>query len=136
MWKRALGWIVAHPMFSVSVLLCAIVAAWGIAAPDHLAATAGHVTGVAFGALDWFFIGSVTGFLVLIVWLALSRFGSLRLGKPGERPEFSTLSWLAMLFAAGMGVGLLFWGVAEPVLHYVDPPVPRGRPPARRATRW
>ena len=69
------------------------------------------------------------------MYLALSRYGRIRLGPQGEKPEFSTASWLAMLFAAGMGVGILFWGVAEPMLHYLGAP---GSPPetpaaARRA---
>ncbi len=78
---------------------------------------------------------SVTGFLVLCLYLAFGRYGSVRLGAPGERPEFSTVSWLAMLFAAGMGVGLLFWGVAEPLNHFVGAPgaTPKSPLAARRA---
>lgn len=64
----------------------------------------------------------MTGSVVLGLGLAFSRFGSVRLGRDGEMPEFSTLSWLSMLFAAGMGTGILFWGVAEPVTHYLGAP--------------
>jgi len=70
----------------------------------------------------WFFILSVQGFLLLCVVLAASRFGRIRIGGPDARPEFSSLSWFAMLFAAGMGIGLMFWSVAEPVLHLQNPP--------------
>jgi choline/glycine/proline betaine transport protein len=84
----------------------------------------------AFGAVKdgiarrfgWFFILSVQGFLLLCVYLAASRFGRIRIGGADARPEFSSLSWFAMLFAAGMGIGLMFWSVAEPVLHLQDPP--------------
>ncbi len=70
----------------------------------------------------WFFILSVQGFLLLCIYLAASRFGHIRIGGEDARPEFSSLSWFAMLFAAGMGIGLMFWSVAEPVLHLQNPP--------------
>jgi glycine betaine transporter len=94
------------------------------------------VTSTAFRALDWFFMALVSGFLVLCLWLAFGRYGSVRLGRDEDRPEFSTLSWLSMLFAAGMGVGLLFWGVAEPVTHYTGALGSEAGTPlaARRAT--
>src|SRR5690625_4766523 len=65
----------------------------------------------------------ITAFFVLfIIVLAISPFGKIRLGKEDEKPEFSWLSWISMLFAGGIGVGFVFWGVAEPVLYYMDPP--------------
>ena len=70
----------------------------------------------------WFYILAVSFFLVFSLWLGLGRYGSIRLGADDERPEFGTASWFAMLFSAGMGIGLLFYGVAEPIFHYVDPP--------------
>jgi glycine betaine transporter len=77
-------------------------------------------TPLAFGALDWFFMATVSAFVVLGLWLALSRHGRLCLGEGG--PEFSTASWLAMLFASGMGTGLVVWGAAEPLVHYLEAP--------------
>ena len=70
---------------------------------------------------SWLYIASMTGFLIFAVYLALSRYGSIRLGPDDEGPEFHTLSWFAMLFSAGMGIGMLFWGVAEPLFHYANP---------------
>jgi glycine betaine transporter len=105
-------------LFRVTLPICALVALGGILSPESLASSAGWVTSTAFRALDWFFMASVSGFLILCIWLALGRYGSMKLGGPDDEPDFSTVSWLAMLFAAGMGVGLLFWGVAEPVTHY------------------
>lgn len=120
-------------MFLLSLLVCGVVGVWGIVAPDALGRIASMLTGVAFGALSWFFMASVTLFLLVSVWVAISKYGKLTLGEEGEGPEFSTFSWLAMLFAAGMGVGLLFWGVAEPMMHYVEPPVAlAGSPNAAR----
>ncbi len=70
----------------------------------------------------WLLILLVQGFLLFCVYLALSRFSHVRIGGADARPDFSRLSWFAMLFGAGMGIGLLFYGVAEPVLHFLQPP--------------
>lgn len=109
-------------LFSVIAPVCAIIAAAGIFLPNLLSDAAAWMTGTSFRALDWFFMATTTGFLVLGVWLALSRFGNLKLGGPEDEPEFSTVSWLSMLFAAGMGVGIMFWGVAEPLTHFSGAP--------------
>jgi len=82
---------------------------------------------------SWLYVVSMTGFLLFVLWLAWSRFGRLRLGKDDERPEFSRLSWFAMLFSAGMGIGMLFFGVAEPLFHAVSPPA--GDPGTAEAAR-
>jgi choline/glycine/proline betaine transport protein len=70
----------------------------------------------------WFFILCVNIFLVFCFYLAFSKFGRIRLGGEDARPEFSTSAWFAMLFSAGMGIGILFWSVAEPVSHFMKPP--------------
>ncbi|NLU68392.1 BCCT family transporter [Streptomyces sp. HNM0574] len=72
--------------------------------------------------VGWWYVLLVTGFLVFAFWVALSRAGDIRLGRDDERPEFSRFSWFAMLFSAGMGIGLVFWGVAEPLNHMMSPP--------------
>ena len=74
----------------------------------------------------WVFILSSFGFLAFSVYLAASRYGRIRLGGDDERPEFSTVSWVAMMFSAGMGIGLMFFGVAEPMSHMGTPPVRSG----------
>jgi len=73
-------------------------------------------------SVSWFYIGAVTACLILVIWLMVSRFGAIKLGRPDEKPEFSYVSWFAMLFAAGMGIGLIFWSVAEPVSHFITNP--------------
>ncbi|MBW2454166.1 MAG: BCCT family transporter [Deltaproteobacteria bacterium] len=105
-------------LFRITLPICVVVAVVGIVRPDALADTAGAITSAAFQALDWFFMALVSAFLVFCLWLAFGRHGGVKLGADDEKPEFSTVSWIAMLFAAGMGVGLLFWGVAEPVTHF------------------
>ncbi|WP_017571430.1 BCCT family transporter [Nocardiopsis halotolerans] len=72
--------------------------------------------------LGWLYILGVTTFLVFLIWIAFSRFGRVRLGPPESRPEYTNPAWFAMLFAAGIGSILMFWGVAEPISHYAEPP--------------
>lgn len=75
---------------------------------------------------DWFYTVAVTMFLVFLVLLAFSRYGDIRLGPDDAKPEFSFASWTAMLFAAGMGIGLMYFGVGEPLQHYLNPPTQTG----------
>ena len=82
------------------------------------------------GHFDWFYTVAVTAFLVFLVLLAASRFGDIRLGPDDAVPEFSFVSWTAMLFAAGMGIGLMYFGVGEPLQHYLKPPTQLGGTPA------
>ncbi|MDN5757315.1 MAG: BCCT family transporter [Tomitella sp.] len=77
--------------------------------------------GIADG-VGWWYILSATGFVLFAVYCVFSRVGSIRLGRDDESPEFGVFSWFAMLFSAGMGIGLVFYGVAEPLSHYVIPP--------------
>ncbi|MGV3562069.1 MAG: BCCT family transporter [Nocardioides sp.] len=72
--------------------------------------------------LGWFYVAVVTGFVGFALWAALSPMGDIVLGRDDEDPEFGLGSWFAMLFAAGMGIGLVYWGVAEPLNHYATPP--------------
>ncbi|WP_322078030.1 BCCT family transporter [Burkholderia cepacia] len=82
---------------------------------------------------DWFYVLAVTGFLVFLVLIAASDFGNIRLGPDDAEPEFSFVSWTAMLFAAGMGIGLMYFGVGEPMQHFLKPPtVDPGTPAAAR----
>lgn len=70
----------------------------------------------------WFFVLAVNFFLIFSLSIAFSKFGNIRLGGRTAKPEFKRASWFAMLFSAGMGIGILFWSVGEPILHYVSPP--------------
>ncbi len=84
----------------------------------------------------WYYLLAATLYIVFVVCIACSRFGSVKLGPEQSKPEFSLLSWAAMLFAAGIGIDLMFFSVAEPVTQYMQPPEGRGRPSRRRAGRW
>lgn len=70
----------------------------------------------------WFFILSVNAFLVFVLYIAFSKYGKIRLGGVKAKPEFSKGAWFAMLFSAGMGIGILFWSVGEPINHFFNSP--------------
>ncbi|MEM9784460.1 MAG: BCCT family transporter, partial [Pseudomonadota bacterium] len=116
-------------LLAASLATISLVAAWGVIDPDGIVASAAVVVDQYFVSRGWFVMLAVSGMLILCIVLAASRYGNIRLGADDDRPEFSTPSWIAMLFAAGMGVGLLFWAVAEPLTHYgfasefMDPPI-------------
>ncbi|WP_423908108.1 BCCT family transporter [Candidatus Spongiihabitans sp.] len=74
------------------------------------------------GSLGWFYVLVISGILFFVIWLLFSRFGNLKLGKDDDTPDFSTFSWICMLFSAGLGSGLIYWGVAEPIYHIQDNP--------------
>jgi choline/glycine/proline betaine transport protein len=72
---------------------------------------------------SWIFTVSTVLFLVLVLFLLLSRFGRIRLSSTNEEPEFGYVTWFAMMFSAGMGIGLVFWSIAEPIKHFINPPL-------------
>lgn len=106
----------------VSVLVVGIFGLWGLIAPSMMTSMSANAVDLVLTGLGWMYMTLTSGFLILAIWLTLSRYGRIRLGPDNSRPEFSTVSWLAMLFAGGMGSGLVFWGVAEPVSHFANPP--------------
>ena len=109
-------------VFGVTAAIAVAVLVWGLVSTDSLAATSGDTLGWTMANTGWLFVLTSSGFVVFVIWLALSRFGNITLGRDGEQPEFRTVSWVAMMFSAGMGIGLMFYGVSEPITHYVTPP--------------
>lgn len=107
-------------IISSGVILLVVV--WGIFAPSSLAAVFDRMLAVITTNFGWLYLWTVLGLVVVAGALAFSRYGNLKLGLEDDEPEFSLHSWFAMLFAAGMGIGLVFWGVAEPISHYGTPP--------------
>jgi len=95
---------------------------WGIADPDGVGEVAGTAYSWTMENLGWLFNAVATIVLVALVALCISRYGDIPLGKDGETPEFSTFSWVAMLFAAGLGIGVMFWGPSEPLTYFISPP--------------
>ena len=107
---------------AISAGLILAIVLWGVIAPASL----GTVFDTALTAITrdfgWLYLWVVLGLVIMAVVLAFSRYGDLKLGGEDDEPEFSIGAWFAMLFAAGMGIGLVFWGVAEPISHYGAPP--------------
>lgn len=106
---------------------------WGVAGPDSLTSVATAVLNGIIRTFGWSFVVSTAFFLIFAVFLALSRFGKIKLGHDDEKPEFSTVSWVCMMFSVGMGIGLMFWGVAEPVFHFGAPPHGMAEPQSKEA---
>jgi glycine betaine transporter len=115
-------------VFRVSSAIIAIFVFVTALWPDAVSDAAQAVLDATATNLGWMYLLVITGFVGFVLYLGLSRFGDIRLGAENEGPEFSYSSWLAMIFSAGMGVGLVFWGVAEPMMHYNDPPLHTGLP--------
>jgi glycine betaine transporter len=110
-------------VFWTAAVLSAVFVAWGILFTDNLAAVFDAVLwSFLVPNFGWVFILSSFGFLAFSLYLAFSRYGKIRLGGQDEQPEFRTVSWIAMMFSAGMGIGLMFFGVAEPLSHMSSPP--------------
>lgn len=105
---------------SVGGVLAVVV--WGVLARDSLASVGESGLAWVINTFGWFFVVAANAFLVLAVVLAVSRFGRIRLGRDDDEPEFTNLAWIAMMFSAGMGIGLVFFAVAEPIQHYATPP--------------
>ena len=106
---------------------------WGVLATDGLASTADSVLSWLIESFGWLFVLSTLAFVAFAIFLGISRYGKIRLGKDGEAPEFRKASWVAMMFSAGMGIGLMFYGVAEPMSHMAAPPNGAAQPNTEQA---
>lgn len=126
------------PVFYGSAIGVLLVAAWAILLPENADAVIGLLVGLIASGFGWFYILVATVVLGFVLFLALSRYGSTKLGPDHSKPDYSNLSWAAMLFAAGIGTDLMFFSVSEPITQFTAPPV--GEPgtveAAREATVW
>ncbi|NEU29521.1 BCCT family transporter [bacterium LRH843] len=108
-------------VFTISVAITLAFIFWGVIAPSNLAAVTGTIQSFITHELGWFYLLAATGFLIFSIYLIFSPYGNIKLGKQEDKPDYDYLTWFAFLFTAGMGIGLVFWGVAEPIYHYFDP---------------
>jgi glycine betaine transporter len=122
-------------VFWVSAAVALAFILWGVIAPTSFGTVTQAVFDWVVSNLGWFYLLAGNFFLLFVVILALSHYGKYRLGKEGERPEFGTFAWFAMLFQAGMGPALIFWGVAEPLSHYSTPPFGLAKPATTEAAQ-
>lgn len=111
-------WIV----YGFTAILSALFVIWGSVWTDNLSTRAQSTLDWLLANVGWLFVLAATGFVIFSLWLALSKYGRIPLGTEDDEPEFRTVSWIAMMFSAGMGIGLMFFGAAEPLMHYVKPP--------------
>ncbi|MFJ6993898.1 BCCT family transporter [Streptomyces sp. NPDC003090] len=109
-------------VFGVTAVLTLGFVVWGAVATDTLQSVSDTLLDGLMHNGGWAFVLAASGFVVFALWLAISRYGRIQLGQEHEKPEFSTVSWIAMMFSAGMGIGLMFYGVSEPLAHYTTPP--------------
>ncbi len=127
--------ITAPRVFWPAAAIILVFVGLAVAMPERLGNTLSTLNDTVIGDLGWFYVLLVSSFIAFSLWVALSPMGRVVLGKDDEEPEFGLKSWFAMLFAAGMGIGLVFWGVAEPLNHFASPPpgTADGEPAAARA---
>jgi len=109
-------------VFGVTAAVSLAFLAWGFVSTDSLASASGSALSWVMRDTGWLFVTTASAFVVFVIWLAASRFGTIPLGRDDEEPEFRTVSWVAMMFSAGMGIGLMFYGVSEPITHFATPP--------------
>jgi choline/carnitine/betaine transport len=109
-------------IFGIAAALVVAFIVWGITSIHTLSAVSSTVLAGVMNAGGWAFVLVASGFVVFALWVAFSRYGKIPLGRDDEEPEFRTVSWIAMMFSAGMGIGLMFYGVGEPLSHFTDPP--------------
>ena len=117
------------PVFVSSAIVAVAFVLWGVLSPSSLGTAASAVNSVITTNFEWLYIFSASVFLVGVIVLMCSRYGRVRLGPSDSVPEYKTLSWFAMLFTAGMGIGLVFYAVSEPVTHFTGPPTGEGGTP-------
>ena len=120
-----------HPVnwgvFTASAVIIAIVAAAAIISPTTVQSVFDSSVAWAGRWFGSFYIALITAALIFVVVLALTRYGRIKLGPDNSTPDFSTFSWAAMLFAAGIGTGIMFFAIAEPVAQYMNPPTGQGQ---------
>lgn len=105
-------------VFKISAAIMLVLVVLGVVWPDGLEKMTSSVRSFIANKLGWYYLIVVTVFLLVCLTFLLTPLGRIKLGKPDETPEFSRVTWIAMLFSAGMGIGIVFWGTAEPISHY------------------
>lgn len=112
----------SNSVYIISVSVVTLVVLFGLVFPAGFEMTANVLLKVIVRNFGWFYTLAMTSFIVFAVWIAyFSRYKDMKLGPEDSKPEYSNISWFAMLFSAGMGIGLVFYGIYEPLYHYINP---------------
>lgn len=109
-------------VFGVTAIIALAFVVWGFTDAGSLGTASGSALEWVEHNTGWLFVLLASGFVVFVIWLAAGKYGRIPLGHDDEQPEFKTVSWVAMMFSAGMGIGLMFYGVSEPLAHFASPP--------------
>lgn len=109
---------------SMAIIIAAVL--YGVLAPEGLERITSNLEALLTTTFGWYYLILVTIIVIFSVFLIFSPVGIIKLGKQDEEPDFSKATWFAMLFSAGMGIGLVFWGAAEPLSHFITPPLAEG----------
>ncbi len=110
-----------NAVFYISLIIVAVMAIWSVALNDSFTAVSNAAFAFLTTDFGWLYLLSMIVFLIFVVYVAFGKYGRIRLGGDDSRPEYKNLTWFGLLFGCGMGVGLVFWGVAEPLTHYLNP---------------
>lgn len=113
-------------VFWISLALASVFVIWGVVAPVQLGEMMSVAKAFFLETFGWFYQLAATFFLLFALFLIFSKYGKIKLGKDDDKPQFKRPTWFAMLFSAGMGIGLLFYGVSEPISHFALPPLGEG----------
>ena len=117
------AWYKTNSVFFWTLIISICVIVFGAVYSSTLGELSGILMSWVSTNFGWFYIQSVVAFTGFCLWISVSKHGKVKLGKENDKPEFSTFSWLAMLFCGSTGIGLVFWSIAEPLSHYAAPPV-------------
>lgn len=134
-WGRLCGLSAVPEIFFTAALIAILFVVFAIPYNAEFTSFFGALGNFTFSYFGWFYVLSVSSLLLFLLWVALSRFGQLRLGPDNQAPEYSTTTWFVMLFAAGIGTILMFWGVAEPLSHFMKPPFEEIEPGTHAAAK-
>lgn len=113
-------------VFYISLAVAFVFILWGVFFPENVERILGYVNDFISSTFGWVYMLAMTGFVLFALFLVISPYGKIRLGRQDEEPQYKYFTWFSFLFTAGMGVGLVFFGVTEPLTHYYTPPTVEG----------
>lgn len=116
--KKKGGW---NTVAKISMAIALIITVWAVAFNANFTVVSNAVYSFITTDFSWLYLLAMLSFVIFCIAIACSKYGNIKLGPDDSKPEHSTKSWFAMLFGAGMGVGLVFWGISEPIAHFTAP---------------
>ncbi|MBO2946135.1 BCCT family transporter [Paenibacillus sp. F411] len=117
------GKLMTNMVFTISALLIGVLAVLGAVIPEKFGYAAAYLFNLTTNYFGWFYLLSIFMIILFLFGVAISKYGGIRLGQDdAQKPDYPFFTWIGMLFSAGFGVGLVFWGVAEPMTHFFTPP--------------